>query len=124
LFYGWWANTGTGKKILSINDLAVHRMLEAIKRRPELTWSLAEMAAAGGMSPFVLRAACHEVLGKSPVQVKIQIKLSHAYEYLRRGDRNVAEVATALGFCDPYHFSKVFKNQFGCSPSEVSAHSR
>ena len=56
--------------------------------------------------------------------MRMQIKLSHAYEILRQGDCNVAQAADSLGFCDPFHFSKAFKKQFGFNPSEVHLHAR
>lgn len=121
LFHEWWAGAGIVAKTPSREEVAVQVVLDAVKRRPELPWVLDEMAAACGMSVSSLRCAFQQVLGKSPAQIRIQLKLSYAHEFLRRGDRNVAEVAAALGFCDPYHFSKAFKRQFGFSPSGIHA---
>lgn len=124
LFIDWWGLAEAGTPRLTPADMAVQRTVESIKRRPDLPWSLEQMATIAGMSPSTLRISCQNLLGKTPSQVKLQLKLSHAYEHLRRGDRNVTEVAEALGFCDPFHFSKAFKRQFGINPSGVHNHQR
>ncbi len=122
LFFEWRAAASVDDNRFTSSDLAIQRMLEAFKRAPGKPWTLENMAAAARMSPSSLRKACQKLTGESPAKIRLRLKLDHAHEYLRRGDRNVAEVAEALGFCDPFHFSKAFKHQFGFSPSEV--HSR
>jgi AraC-like DNA-binding protein len=124
LFFDWLARTEKRAHHAKHTDLAVERVVEAIKRNPQMKWSLDEMAAVSGMSCTSLRTAFHQILGKSPGQVRMQMKLAHAYEHLRRGDRNVTEVAEALGFCDPFYFSKMFKLEFSIPPSKVRHHPR
>ena len=124
LFFGWCDEIGTVKQANSREEAGVNRLLEALKRQPSLPWTFDDMAVASGMSPSAMRAACREVLGKTPSQIRIRLKLSHAYEHLRRGDFNVAEAAESLGFCDPFHFSKAFKREFGYSPSAIQRHPR
>lgn len=120
LSIGWWAAAGAGgSRCLTPGNLAVTRMVEAVKRNPGLEWTLADMAASGGLGAGSMRAACRQALGKTPRQVRLEIKLAHAREHLRRGDRNVSEVAESLGFCDPFHFSKAFKKRYGFNPSEA-----
>ncbi len=124
LFFEWRAAARVADNRFTSADLAVQRMLEAMKRKPGEPWPLAHMAKAAGMSPSTLRNACRKLLGSPPARLRLQVKLNQAYEFLRRGDRNVAEVAEALGFCDPFHFSKAFKRQFGYTPSETQSRAR
>ncbi|MEI6175735.1 MAG: AraC family transcriptional regulator [Verrucomicrobiota bacterium] len=122
LFFGWCDMINTARHANSRDETGVHLLLEALKRQPSRPWTFEDMAMASGMSPTTLRAACHKVLGKTPARIRNQLKLCHAYEHLRRGDLNVAEVAESLGFCDPFHFSKAFKKEFGYSPSAIQRH--
>lgn len=46
------------------------------------------------------------------------IRLRKAAELLKEGEKNVSEVAYAVGFDNPYYFSKCFKEQFGMPPSQ------
>ncbi len=119
LYHEWWSQSGISQSIISPEESVIQRVIDAIKRSPGLPWTIKEMAATGGMSAPSLRLAFLKVLGKSPCQIRNSLRLAHAFEYLLRGDRNVAEVASELGFCDPFHFSKVFKNEFGYNPSAV-----
>ncbi|MBN8456936.1 MAG: helix-turn-helix transcriptional regulator [Verrucomicrobia bacterium] len=121
LFFEWRAAAGVDDNRFTSSDLAIQRMLEAFKKDPGKPWTLECMAAAARMSPSSLRKACRALTGESPAKIRLRLKLDHAHEYLRRGDRNVGEVAEALGFCDPFHFSKAFKHQFGFSPSETQS---
>jgi AraC-like DNA-binding protein len=42
----------------------------------------------------------------------------------RGRDRQVAEIAWRWGFTDPAHFSRIFRDRFGCSPTEARADAR
>ena len=56
--------------------------------------------------------------GYTPNEYIRVIRLRKAAEMLRSGDKNVSEVAYAVGFDNPYYFSKCFKDQFGVPPSQ------
>lgn len=56
--------------------------------------------------------------GYTPNEYIRVIRLRQAAEMLRSGEKNVSEVAYAVGFDNPYYFSKCFKDQFGMPPSQ------
>ena len=56
--------------------------------------------------------------GYTPNEYIRVIRLSKAAELLKEGEKNVSEVAYAVGFDNPYYFSKCFKEQFGMPPSQ------
>jgi AraC-like DNA-binding protein len=121
LLYHWWAESSdTDSAGESRHAAAVRRLIDTMHRQPEGSWTLAEMAGIAGMSVSSLRAAFQESTGSSPASVRNSLRLAHAYERLRPGARTVAEVAAELGFCDPFHFSKAFKREFGFPPSRLS----
>jgi AraC-like DNA-binding protein len=53
---------------------------------------------------------------RSPYQHLLRRKMSHAASRLSSAPLLVKEVASELGFRDPYHFSRVFKKIHGLSP--------
>lgn len=122
LLHRWWAESGgQDESAESRHAAAVRRLIDAMHRKPERSWTLNEMAGHAGMSISSLRAAFQETTGASPARVRNSLRLAHAYERLRPGVRTVAEVAADLGFCDPFHFSKAFKREFGFPPSQLSS---
>lgn len=56
--------------------------------------------------------------GYTPNEYIRVIRLRKAAELLKEGEKNVSEVAYAVGFDNPYYFSKCFKEQFGMPPSQ------
>jgi len=73
-----------------------------------------------GLSRVYLHRLFREFEGESP-QVWIQRqRLSLAAELLQSGGRSVKEVAYALGWGDPYSFSRTFKRIKGIPPSQAA----
>ena len=119
LLFEWWAAAGLPGEGNGRLHQQVQQLIEAMHHNPEKPWTLGELASRAGMSISSLRAAFHQTTGKAPARLRNELRLAHAYEQLRRGDRTVSEVAAQLGFCDPFHFSKAFKAVYGFSPRTV-----
>ncbi len=69
------------------------------------------------MSRSRLYAECKTQLGCSPSELQQQLRLKLASRRLRRGEP-VTRVCYDLGFTNPSHFSRRFRDFFGCSPRE------
>ncbi len=54
----------------------------------------------------------------TPYQYLLSIKINHAKIMLENGTYSVVEISNQLAFSNPYHFSKIFKQKVGISPSE------
>jgi AraC-like DNA-binding protein len=52
----------------------------------------------------------------SPYQYLLRLKMQHAAALLRQPGALVKQVAEAVGFADPFHFSRAFKAVLGLSP--------
>ena len=59
--------------------------------------------------------------GKSFSQIQHEIKMQRAYSLLERTDRNVSEIAFALGYKDPSYFVRVFRKETGMTPGRYYA---
>jgi AraC-like DNA-binding protein len=80
--------------------------------------SVVELAADARMSPRQLTTLCGEMFSTGPARFLLLLKLRRAEEMLRYRGQSVKEVSEALGFANPYHFSRVFKRVHGRPPSE------
>jgi AraC-like DNA-binding protein len=53
---------------------------------------------------------------QTPYQLLTRLKMYKAAELLEDPDKMIKQVANALGYSDPFHFSRTFKGVFGMSP--------
>lgn len=58
-----------------------------------------------------------EVIGTSPIDYWISIKMKEAKKLLREGNLNVTQIAEQLGYNSIHHFTRMFKRCSGMSPS-------
>lgn len=54
----------------------------------------------------------------TPKEYVISLKIKLAKQLLKSEKHSVADIASQLGYCDAYHFSKVFKAKTGYAPGE------
>ncbi|MBR2354240.1 MAG: helix-turn-helix transcriptional regulator [Clostridia bacterium] len=54
--------------------------------------------------------------GKSPVEYRNSLRLSHAESLLRCTNMRILEIAQAVGFDDPLYFCRIFSDAYGLSP--------
>lgn len=77
-----------------------------------------ELADMINVKECMFRRAFKAEKGMSPVKYRNMLRLKKAYEMLSSGEYSVVETAISTNFDDPGYFSKLFKRQYGISPSE------
>jgi len=80
--------------------------------------SLQDIATHLRVSPFYLSHVFSEENEFSLFAYLTRLRLGTAKELLEEGAMNVSEVAQAVGYEDPKHFSKVFKRHFNRPPRD------
>jgi len=98
-------------------DPFIAGMLEDIGRRIAEPVTLAQLAQRSGFSAQHLNRVFQRTLGVTPLQYLARTRMERAAELLREGRLTVGAVAAAVGFDDPYYFSRQFSQHFGVSPS-------
>jgi AraC-like DNA-binding protein/mannose-6-phosphate isomerase-like protein (cupin superfamily) len=81
--------------------------------------TVAELAQTLGVSPRQFTTQCRTLFGESPAKLLLDLKLREAEAMLRYQGRRVSEVSEALGFANPFHFSRVCRRAWGRAPSAV-----
>jgi len=81
-----------------------------------------DVAAAAGTSPTSLYRLFREVVGRSPIDYLIHLRIEKAAQLLRRGGLRVGEVSGAVGFNDSNYFARQFRSVTGRSPREYAKH--
>jgi AraC-like DNA-binding protein len=93
----------------------VLRELDGMVARPV---ALADLARRSGFSAQHLNRIFRRVLGMTPLQYLLRMRLERAASMLREGSRTVGAIAKETGFEDAYYFSRLFKQHLGQSPVE------
>lgn len=79
---------------------------------------VATLAAAVNVSPSHYSALFKRWIGSSPIDYFIRLRMQQACRLFDNTSLNVKEVAAALGYDDPFYFSRTFKSVNRIAPSE------
>ncbi len=79
--------------------------------------SLGEFARLSGRSLSTFKRDFAAAFGVAPFQWLREKRLEYARRLLVVSDKNIGEVCDEAGFENLSHFSRLFKQRFGCSPS-------
>ena len=93
---------------LAVEYLHAHR-LDAVQ--------LGDVARAVGVSPSQLAHGFRERLGTTPGEYLRRLRVEWAAARLLDRDSSIAEIALRAGFYDQSHFTRVFRRQYGITPT-------
>jgi AraC-like DNA-binding protein len=77
-----------------------------------------DMASRANLSPSRFTAVFRQNYGISPHQFLIRTRIQHAEDLIRKGSHSLIEIVANCGFANVHHFSRLFKQKTGLSPSE------
>lgn len=100
----------------AMSDPQLGRALAAVHADPAAPWTTATLASRATMSRSAFAARFGEMLGQPVMRYVTDVRMQMAVDLLHRGDRTVAEVASAVGYESGASFSRVFKQQIGATP--------
>jgi len=84
----------------------------------EQEWTLANMAAEVGVHPVYLCRVFSEHFDCTLGEYIRRLRVLRGRQLLAIDDGSVAEIALQSGFADQSHFTRVFKEHFGLTPSD------
>ncbi len=79
--------------------------------------SVRELARLAGLSQSQFERRFRKVLGVSPKEYLIRVRVRNACRLLEQSDWTIARVANECGFYDHSHFSHAFRRAMGATPS-------
>ena len=85
---------------------------------------VAALAARASTSPSHFFVLFKRVTGSPPIDYFIRLRMQRARQLLETGPLQVKEVAAAVGYEDPFYFSRVFKSLYRLAPSHYRARRR
>ena len=79
--------------------------------------SVSDLVNISGISDVHIRRIFKSEANTTPIRYINFVRLEQAENMLRSSNLSVAEISDAVGFSDPFYFSRLFKHSFGVSPS-------
>ena len=78
--------------------------------------SIEEMSKLSGFSPSYFSRSFRKAMDENFVSYVNRIKIEHAVDLLKNGNKSINTIAEELGYTDASYFIKVFKRYTGSTP--------
>jgi len=95
------------------------QVLSYMEQHLEEAPGLEDIAGACSMSRRSLSRAFRSVMGCTPVQYAVRLRIQRALELLQTTDESITGIAYSLGYADANYFSRQFRSATGVSPREA-----
>jgi len=94
------------------------RVVEFVDGRLDGAISLADMAAAAGLSPMHFARQFRRATNMRPHEYLLRRRIERSQELLLAGNETLVEIALGVGFQGQAHFTTVFKRFTGSTPHQ------
>jgi AraC family transcriptional regulator len=99
--------------------LRVEHARALLASSPATRWNLDLLGMTLGCSPFHLARQFRTATGETISRYLFRLRLALAVERLADGDRDIASLATDIGFANHSHFTSRFRTMFGVTPRQA-----
>ena len=80
-------------------------------------YDLKKLAEIENMSKSRYRALFTEIIGTSPINYIIDLRINIASDMLTNSKLSISDISKYVGYEDSYYFSRLFKSRIGISPA-------
>ncbi len=99
----------------------IRKAVNTLRHSYSQNLSLNQLAEQVNMSPSHLSRTFSKEVGMSISQYVAALRCEEAASMLKNGDASIQEISAYVGYLDNNYFVKVFKKQYGMTPSEYRA---
>lgn len=110
--------------LMGLADARLAPSLRALHAAPSKSWTVADMAQLAGLSRSAYFARFSRNVGMPPMDYLQGWRMALAKNLLRRGHKNIAQVATEVGYGSASAFSIAFSRQTGQPPGQFARWNR
>lgn len=100
----------------NLREFYVKEALTYIEQNFQNDISVEDIAAVCGLNRSYFGKIFKNAVGKSPQDFLMNYRMIKATELLKLTTLSVSDVGNAVGYPNPLHFSRAFKNVYGVSP--------
>jgi AraC family transcriptional regulator len=113
---GGWDSRLSGR-LPGLTDRQFRRVEEYMHNLLDRAIAVDDLAAAAGLSPVYFARQFKLRIGSTPHRYLRSIRIARAKQLLLDDRISIAEIALLCGFCHQEHMTKVFRIEFGTTPS-------
>lgn len=113
-----------GGWLLALRDPHISRAIGLIHERPEVAWTLEELARKVGQSRATFARRFLELVGETPVAYLTRWRMCIAAKLLRDTPLSLDEIAPRVGYQTAAAFSRAFRRSLGSAPGAFRAQAR
>lgn len=99
-----------------VREIYVREALKFIENNFQNDISVEDIADICGLNRSYFGTVFKELMGKTTQEYLLSYRMAKAAELLRQPQYTVGDIGNAVGYQNPLHFSRAFKNVYGISP--------
>ena len=103
----------TGKRL---RDFYMKEALSFIEQNYQNDISIEDIASFCGLNRNYFGKIFRNTMGKTPQEFLLSYRMAKAAQLLKETTFSVGAIAAMVSYQNPLHFSRAFKNIYGCSP--------
>ncbi|OQP56780.1 two-component regulator propeller domain-containing protein [Niastella populi] len=108
--------------VTSVDEKFLQQALEIVEKQLDNpAFSVEDLSREMHMNRVTLYRKVQSLTGRSPLEFIRSIRMKRAARLLEKSGMTIAEVAYEVGFNNPKHFTKFFKEEFNVTPSQYVA---
>lgn len=119
LFLEAFMNSIASRKVSrgdTVKDYHIREALVYIERNFQNDISVEDIAENCGLNRSYFGKIFKEMVGDTPQAFLLHYRMTKAGELLKLTDLPIGDISKAVGYDNPLHFSRAFKNIYGVSP--------
>ncbi|WP_152394437.1 AraC family transcriptional regulator [Paenibacillus guangzhouensis] len=97
----------------------IRKVVEQMEQHIAEPWCLQQLADLAHLSPSRFSFLFSQIVGTSPMDYLIQLRLGAAVHLLETSDYKIIDICTQCGFRNLSNFNRLFRHYMGRSPSEL-----
>lgn len=106
--------SGSGK----LQDFYIHEAINFIEQNFQNNISVEDIADTCGLNRSYFGKIFKKSVGRTPQEFLLNYRMTKAAELLKLTKLSIGDISKAVGYDNPFHFSRAFKHVYGMPPRE------
>lgn len=101
-----------------LSDFYIHEAITFIEQNFQNDITVKEIADNCGLNRSYFSKIFRKSIGRTPQAFLLNYRMTKAAELLKLTHLSISDISKAVGYENPLHFSRAYKNTYGISPKE------